>query len=140
VSEKKGTCRHTTGVRAKKNNLAAPSDNGEGSTSCSTDSIDGGPDIVYPRRILGQRVTLEIKHNSNGEIVAQDIRLKCSNPEHQNCDKYRSLALVAGLFGPRAAEFYLMAWLLAAHMPSAEHKAVRPSRAEVREIANTYGP
>ena len=54
--------------------------------------------------------------------------------------RYRSLRMDITAFGNRAAEFYLMAWLLQSHLPEREHKAYKPSRAEHRDICTTYGP
>ena len=104
--------------------------------------LDPGPLVAnQPEHILGQHVSLEIHRNPDGSERGRGIRVRCSNPEHEGCNAYRSLKLDVIPFGPRAAEFYLMTWLLSAHeMPQPRHRTFRPARAQVRVIYDTYGP
>jgi hypothetical protein len=106
------------------------------------DDVDPGPLLATcPEHILGQHVKLEIHRKPDGSERGRGIRVQCSNPEHTNCHAYRSLRLDVIAFGQRAAEFFLITWLLSAHeMPEAAHRKFRPSRAEVRVIYDTYGP
>jgi hypothetical protein len=94
----------------------------------------------FPEHILGQRVHLETHFDAHGVENARGIRVHCNNPAHIHCSKYRSLRLDVAEFGCRSAEFVLMAWLLGSHtIPADRHQKHKPSRANVREIRDTYG-
>lgn len=88
---------------------------------------------------LGRVITrwFPVKRDHKGAVIA--LRTRCGNPAHTKCDKCRSVVLDAGTFGPRAAEFLLMAWLLESHRPEDEHSSYRPSKAEVKAVADVYG-
>ena len=73
---------------------------------------------------------------SPSEVAA--FGLSCNNPGHVKCSRYRSLALDVGVFGPRAAEFYLEAWLRESHEDRDVHRRFRPTRAHVREVADAH--
>ena len=133
---------------------SASSSNNVSDSPCGDDEIagdiQGGNDDIagdeddampeHPEFILGQRVVLEVHRRVDLTIRGKGIRIKCNNPEHgADCALYRSLLLDVGTFGPRAAEFYLMAWLLESHRSVEFHKKFKPGRALVREIADTYG-
>jgi hypothetical protein len=98
---------------------------------------DDGFDV--PAFILGQRVRRETHYRNNGGVSCEGIRVQCLNPLHEH-SRFRSMHMDTDIFGPRAAEFYLWAWLTeAAGMTCEEHTRYQPSRADIREIAETYG-
>jgi hypothetical protein len=104
----------------------------ESASSGSSEGFAGGEDVpvIYSEFIEGVRVKQEL-HSRHGTL---GLRVSCPNPLHPNCSKYRSVQCDAGIFGPRAAEFYLRAWLVASNnMSLAEHKRFRPTRAQTRE-------
>jgi hypothetical protein len=109
-----------------------------GDVDIAGDEDDAVPE--HPEFIFGQRVVLEVHRRADGTIRGKGIRIKCNNEEHgPDCALYRSLLLDVGTFGPRAAEFFLMAWLLESHRSAEFHKKFKPGRALVREISDTYG-
>lgn len=93
----------------------------------------------YPDFILGQLVRLDTHYFADGVTVrGRGILVECNNPGHVKCKRYRSLALDVGVFGPRAAEFYLEAWLRESHEDRDVHRLFRPTRAHVREVADAH--
>ena len=104
----------------------------ESASSSSSEGFAGGEDgpVIYSEFIEGVRVKQEL-HLRHGIL---GLRLSCPNPVHPNCSKYRSVQCDAGIFGRKASEYYLRAWLLASYtMSLAEHKRFRPTRAQTRE-------
>lgn len=133
---------------------AASSTNSSGSSSSSSDtSVSAHADVgivgeeedsddvqELPNEILGQHVTVETHWGEAGVVKSRGLRVKCLNPAHDGHTKYRQLGMDAAIFGPRSAEFYLWAWLAKSHeLAHDDHKKCRPTRAEVRQIADTYG-
>ena len=89
--------------------------------------------VNYPRTILGQ--TVKVERQRDGRT---GLRISCNNPDHKNCDKYRSVNKDVARFGRRAAEFYLIAWLLESAKDRDWHKKYQPKWPEVQQIADTY--
>ena len=89
-----------------------------------------------PTHIEGQR-TKRIKGRKDAKYSYADrIAVECCM--HDNCRTSRSLALDVAVHGPRAAEFFLGAWLRRApDMPRDKHFGYRPLRAEVRAYAES---
>ena len=87
---------------------------------------------------MGVTVTLELKKDSDGNILAEGLRVRCPNPNHDH-GLYRSLKLELDRFGQRSAEFYVGAWLMDAWTSddTADHK--KPNRASVQTFSETYG-
>ena len=113
-------------------------------SSSSSDSSDSSSEDAtgtkrpkpppHPATIMGQAVApkWQKKQNKWG-VVVQCLR-------HPGCEKYRTLGLEEEIFGPRAVEFYLGAWLLgAAYRPMEEHRPWKPKRKDVRDYMDTYG-
>jgi hypothetical protein len=95
---------------------------------------DGELDLI-PVMISGQVVAREVHRNLDGSVQAEGIRVKCPNPCHNGHSKYRSLRLDQDLFGRRAAEFYLKAWIAEAHtLDERDHRVHRPTRGSVQAI------
>ena len=66
------------------------------------------------------------------------LRVRCLNPEHKKCSKYRSTELQRNEWGDRAAEYYLGAWLMESHRPEAEHRRLKPTADMVRAYAAAH--
>ena len=100
------------------------------------DEVDPMPALDgVPHEILGQRV-MRVKGRHGGGWTYHDrISVRCRNPAHPNCTKSRSLAIDRSVHGPRAAGFFLGAWLTASEMPEGQHRGFAPSVAEVRAFA-----
>jgi hypothetical protein len=95
-------------------------------------------EFEVPEFILGQRVRQET-HYRNGVVASTGIRAQCMNPLHDH-SRFRSLNMDTDIFGPRAAEFHLWVWLSESFSMDCErHAKYKPPRAEVRQIADTYG-
>lgn len=90
-----------------------------------------------PHEIMGQRVS-RIKGRHDVEWSYYDrISVRCCNAHHHNCTKSRSLQLGSAEFGPRAAEYFLGAWLLASGLPADQHRRFAPTKAEMRAYAES---
>ncbi len=90
---------------------------------------DAPPVPAYPTHIMGQAVTFEthIERGTTG------LRLRCDNPRHLWCNKYRSTRIDTAVCGHRAAAGYVGVWLSKRHEKSqGDHASYRPSRAEIR--------
>ncbi len=92
-----------------------------------------------PLAIMGIRVKVERHFDNERRVTAEGIRVQCPNLEHRGHMKYRSLWQDRAVFGPRAAEFFLGAWLCKAHSCTLQEHAKPPSRAEVQRYADTHG-
>ena len=80
-------------------------------------------DPTMPAFLLGQRVSVESK--LDGRI---GLRVRCLNPAHGECKKYRSLRMQTDKYGPKAAVYYLTAWLEASHADLPQpHNKWKPS-------------
>lgn len=136
MSSSSSTSSSSTSSRSSSIHMGAP----VAAAHHDDDMIDFGEpaDPAFPKFILGQPVKLEQHWHAGGTVASQGIRILCANPTHVNCSKYRSLRMETGVFGPRAAELYLMCWTLNSEMPCELHRRFKPSRAQVREIAETY--
>ena len=93
----------------------------------------------FPEFILGQCVRVDTHYFADGITVrGRGIWVACNNPGHVKCSRYRSAALDVAVFGPRAAEFYLEAWLRKSHEDRETHRRFRPNRSQVREVAEAH--
>ena len=92
------------------------------------------PDGV-PHSILSQRVTYEAARESGlvGSSADARIRVTCLNPAHGVCTKSRALSLQTGVFGQRAAEGFLGAWLRLSFEVSAEAHRRPPTREQIEQ-------
>lgn len=111
-----------------------------GGEDVAGDSVPEGAALGdgVPREISGQRVT-RVSGRHDGTWSYNDrISVRCCNPRHPTCSKSRSLTLDRDVFGPRAAEYFLGAWLSASDLPEAAHKRFVPSRAEVRSYMESF--
>ena len=116
--------------------LAPPSPAGSSSSSSPSSSreeeeVYAGPRPVvppYPEMIRGVQVRPRFKTNTN----KWGIEVTC--PHHDNCRKFRTLDLNTDIFGHRAAEYFLGAWLMTPNPPNGKpHKRWFPARNDVRE-------
>ena len=83
------------------------------------------------REILGCTVKRIKGRHAGGWSYADRISISCCH--HDSCSRSRSLALDVDLFGPRSAEFFLVAWLQVGPLIGPEkHGKHVPTRAEVR--------
>lgn len=85
-----------------------------------------------PNEILGTAVAFIRGRADDSWHYKDRLSVKCPNAAHGRCNKSRSLALDVEVFGPRAAEAYLGAWLQKADMPEGAHARYKPTRAEMR--------
>ena len=84
--------------------------------------------LPHPDKILGQKVYVE--HRQGGGL---GLSVRCNNPGHGRCRKYRSAKLDVATFGEMAPVYYLATWLAASHDDHPNgHGQWRPSRAQVR--------
>lgn len=93
---------------------------------------------AVPDQILGQAVVVVQGRHDARWSYSDRLTIRCRNPDHGRCTKSRSLALDRDVFGPRAAEGYLGAWLLRSDLPAAEHSKHKPSRADIRAYLDTH--
>ena len=116
--------------------LAPPSPAGSSSSSSPSSSreeeeVYAGPRPVvppYPEMIRGVQVRPRFKTITN----KWGIEVTC--PHHDNCRKFRTLDLNTDIFGHRAAEYFLGAWLMTPNPPNGKpHKRWFPTRNDVRE-------
>jgi hypothetical protein len=108
--------------------LLAPSD---------TEVVGGGGNFADARAaavdtICGMPVTVKRGRFGGGYAYHHRWVIQCPNPEHDGCARSRSTQLLQERFGPRAPEFYLGAWASRSDRPAAEHKAYRPSVADMQ--------
>ena len=96
------------------------------------------PDI-WPETLLGQQVQRVAGRRDSTWSYHRRLRVTCCNPKHEGCSKSRSTQLDVPAFGPQGVIFYLGAWLSASSKPEAEHRGYRPSPAEIRDFAATFG-
>ena len=90
----------------------------------------GFPDTIegMPVRVISARQDLMHSYHDR-------MWVRCCNPLHVRCNRSRSIQLQVGTYGPRAAEFYLGAWLSAAHRGDIDHAKWQPSASDIREYA-----
>ena len=88
-----------------------------------------------PAEICGALVKILPGHVAKG--YHRRIQVKCNVEGHAGCNtKSRSLNLATDQWGPRAAEFFIGAWLTAgAGMSSEEHKVYKPTDAQIAAYA-----
>jgi hypothetical protein len=87
---------------------------------------------VWPAELHGARLTVEAENLDPGHHYFARLKVQCNNPLHLNCRKSRSTQLQTEVFGPRAALYYLGAWLAASDKPESEHRGMRPTVAQIR--------
>ena len=92
------------------------------------------PMLRAPAVIEGVAVTRIAGRSDDHYSYHDRLKVTCKNPAHiaVNCSKSRSWVLDQGVFGERACEYYLGAWLRMCDLPAAEHKRRKPTAAEVR--------
>ena len=94
----------------------------------------------YPPVIEGSPVRL-VKGRQDLRWSYRDrLSVPCNNPDHRahGCAKTRSLDLDQHIYGPRAAHFFLGAWLRLSNLPVAEHRKRRPTVAEIKLYAESF--
>lgn len=92
--------------------------------------IDGVPAEILGQRVIRIQGRCDLQWSYNARIA-----VRCRNPAHTKCIKTRSRALGRDQYGPRAAEYFLGAWLLRSDLSEAEHKAYVPSPADIAAYA-----
>ena len=137
---------------------AAPSSSSGGDSDSSSDSStttatgEAAPEVTpaeetfggdpadeahdFPVEIDGQRVGVETHADGSA-----GLRINCNNPAHgKDCRKYRSVRLETEVFGHRAAEFFLGAWLEHSFHDElyGRHSTWKPGRAMVRAYAAAH--
>ena len=92
----------------------------------------------YAKYILGQKVEWRPGRCDEKWTYSDRMAVKCMNRAHSSCMRSRSVTMMVGQLGPRAAEAFLGAWLLAGKtLTEGEHGTLRPSIAQMREyLAN----
>ncbi|CAK0908732.1 unnamed protein product, partial [Prorocentrum cordatum] len=93
-----------------------------------------GPAIGVPHFIDGQRVTHE-SHVMPSGARHEGLRVRCSNPGHGACRCFRSTRVDVEKYGPRAAEYFLGAWLRLAHGAATKAAHRKPRREEIDAYA-----
>ena len=84
----------------------------------------------FPDHFLGQRLMkTRAKKDSKWSYCAR-VAVCCSNPLH-SCTRSRSIEMLVGELGPKAALCYLGCWLDKAHLTQAEHRAYQPTQDEM---------
>ena len=91
----------------------------------------------YWQKVHGE-ARLEDRYNN----LYVRLRIRCDNPSHGDCKTSKVVGKDVHLYGPRAAEGYLGAWLSASHrIPAADHRdrmRWRPSEGEIREYLDRH--
>jgi hypothetical protein len=115
---------------------------GVANPAIEADDVDGDDPIVppYPTFIEGRHVSIERRYNEDdGSLFSEGLRVSCGCPLHGRHMRFRSTALDRLRFGPRGAEFWLGAWLVAGERMSAEdHARYRPNQQAVQEYADAH--
>ena len=93
----------------------------------------------WPETIMGQPVALKENTTRGGRIKGMGLLVKCCNSDHQDCSKFRSIHLDVTVFGRRAAEYFLGAWLVKGHTVDTTDAHKNPNRQEVREYMELVG-
>ena len=120
----------TTSSTSSSSSSGSDSSEGNAGEEFGGEQPPGSPnDALYPNFILGQRVALRMRIDGG-----QGLFVSCNNPAHgPRCSKYRSLRLETSIYGERAAEYYLGAWLEGSFQEhDVPHQAWKPGRALVR--------
>ena len=134
--------------------VAADPGPGEGDTDCPGDAADGPslheeplgpagiapaldvagdpgpPPLAHPENIDGARVVLARRADGGEGLLMQ-----CT---HAGCEKYRPLRLDPYGHGPRAAEYFLGAWLTRGVGTTREGHRAPPTRAQVCAYAESH--
>ena len=84
--------------------------------------------------IEGQKVTRETHILPSG-VEAVGVRVHCCNINHGKCRLFRSIRLGTDRYGPRAAQYYLGAWLRIAFESGDKAGHRKPTSAEVDAYA-----
>ena len=97
-----------------------------------------GAFVAIPREIGGQRVLRVKGRHTGGWSYHSRISIRCSRADHPRCNKSRSLALDADIFGDGAGHIFLATWLAkASTMEEQEHREWTPTRADLRHFLAT---
>ena len=95
-----------------------------------------------PSHIFGMTVRWERRGKKHGKRGYERLRVHCDNPWHGECTKSRVLTKDVHIYGPRAAEAYLGAWLEGSFMPGMHarkhRKDWRPTRADIFGYLNRH--
>lgn len=142
TSSKKRDASHLLGPGAK-----APSVSSASSiSSMSSESAESDDSIVgdeeadtvpakLPNSICGQHIHREHHVKRVGD---EGIRIRCNNPAHPRCKKFRALRLDKPKAGHVGAVGFLGAWLAQSQkMPAAEHQKFKPSKSQVLEYLSS---
>lgn len=92
----------------------------------------------HPDTILGVKVKVERHFNPDLSIAAEGIRVTCPNPLHGGHSKYRARHVDVATFGPRAATYFIGAWVGCAYSCTADAHKKPPTRAQIREYMDTH--
>jgi len=91
---------------------------------------DAGAEDRYPEQISGCLVSFVKGRQEVGHTYHARLKVVC--PVHPACSKSRSLNLLQEVFGARAAEGFLGAWIAKAEsMSEADHKGHMPRRDDI---------
>ena len=94
----------------------------------------GPPPLAHPENIDGARVVLARRAGGGEGLLTQ--RMQCTH--HAGCEKYRSLRLDPYGHEPRAAEYFLGAWLARGVGTPREGHRAPPTRAQVCADADPH--
>jgi len=101
------------------------------------DESDASVDDGFPKKLFGEVLQRKDLRKIPGLLV------NCPNLLHRRgpgCTKFRSVHLDIDIHGPKSAELFLGCWMLEAYnMDHFAHRKWRPTVAQVREHATTYG-
>jgi hypothetical protein len=90
-----------------------------------------------PEKILGVKPKMEhhyLRHRAG-------LRVRCTNPAHVDCQRYRALKTWVDVLGPDACAQYLACWLGASlEMTAADHQGFKPTLAQVQNFMREHGP
>lgn len=100
---------------------------GEATAAASSASAPAAePEYNIPNNILGTPVRFVKANDSEGYSYLSRLAVKC--PRHKSCTKSRSTQKHTDIWGPKAAELFLGAWLNAAgDMDERSHRAFTPT-------------
>ena len=132
-------------------NASAAGSDGAASSSSSEGSVEGDEGVGglggewpahFPHSIFGMPLKAELRlGDARGNNYIR-FRIRCDNPLHGDCKTSRSILKEQDLYGPRAAEGYLGAWLAASGTPGMdgrEHSLeYRPSPEAIRKYLEEH--
>lgn len=100
---------------------------------------EGVPVDLFPDHLLGQRLRRVKGKHGGGWNYQPRLSISCTNATHERCNKSRSVELDVAKYGPRAALYFIGAWLSRAEAMTAEqHRRWVPDAESIRSFKGVY--